>query len=122
MMHIASHGSSSERIHTSICMVIHGALSLIRLLPFYFFLFLLSVPVFLFHLELFPELLYTKDMANLRLSTHISCCFLSLHKILRDQATRSQSLTSQMDQKYLAKSLCLARLCRCSRKAANIPT
>ena len=36
------------------------------LLPFYFFLFLLSVPVFLFHLELFPELLYTKDMANLR--------------------------------------------------------
>ena len=36
---------------------------------FYFFLFLLSVPVFLFHLELFPELLYTKVMANLRLST-----------------------------------------------------
>ena len=35
---------------------------------FYFFLFLLSVPVFLFHLELFPELLYTKDMANLRRS------------------------------------------------------
>ena len=34
----------------------------------YFFLFLLSVPVFLFHLELFPELLYTKDMANLRRS------------------------------------------------------
>ena len=33
---------------------------------FYFFLFLLFVPVFLFHLELFPELLYTKDMANLR--------------------------------------------------------
>ena len=30
--------------------------------------FLLSVPVFLFHLELFPELLYTKDMANLRRS------------------------------------------------------
>ena len=26
-------GSSSERIHTSICMVIHGALSLIRPLP-----------------------------------------------------------------------------------------
>ena len=34
----------------------------------YFFLFLLSVPFFLFHLELFPELLYTKDMANLRRS------------------------------------------------------
>ena len=34
----------------------------------YFFLFLLSVPVFLFHLELFPELLYTKDMAKLRRS------------------------------------------------------
>ena len=34
----------------------------------YFFLFLLSVPFFLFYLELFPELLYTKDMANLRRS------------------------------------------------------
>ena len=35
----------------------------------YFFLFLLSVFIsffFLFYLELFPELLYTKDMANLR--------------------------------------------------------
>ena len=42
----------------------HGALSLIRLTTFYFFLFLLSVPVFLFHLELFPELSYTKCMAN----------------------------------------------------------
>ena len=31
-------------------------------------LFLLSVPVFLFHLELFLELHYTKDMANLRCS------------------------------------------------------
>ena len=63
-----THGSSSERIHTSICMVIHGALSLTRFSTFYFFLFLLSVPVFLFHLDLFPELLYTKDMANLRRS------------------------------------------------------
>ena len=31
---------------------------------FYFFLFLLSVTVFLLHLELFPELLHTKCMAN----------------------------------------------------------
>ena len=30
--------------------------------------FLLSVPVYLFHLELFPELHYTKVMANLRCS------------------------------------------------------
>ena len=37
--------------------------------PFLFYFFLLSVSVFLFHLELFPELLYTKVMANLRLST-----------------------------------------------------
>ena len=44
---------------------IHGALSLTRLSTFYFFLFLLSVPVFLFHLELFPELPHTKCMANL---------------------------------------------------------
>ena len=42
----------------------HGAPSFTRLSTFYFFLFLLSVPVFLFHLELFPELLYTKCMAN----------------------------------------------------------
>ena len=34
----------------------------------FFFLFLLSVTVFLFHLELFPELHYTKVMANLRCS------------------------------------------------------
>ena len=47
----------------------HGRLSLTRFSAFHFFLFLLSVPVFLFHLELFPELLDTKDMANLRLST-----------------------------------------------------
>ena len=45
-----------------------GALSLIRLLPFYFFRFLLSVTVFLFHLELFIELLYTIVIANLRCS------------------------------------------------------
>ena len=32
--------------------------------PFFFYLFLLSVPVFVFHLELFPALLYTKCMAN----------------------------------------------------------
>ena len=31
--HFTFHGSSSERIHTSICMVIHGAFSLIRPLP-----------------------------------------------------------------------------------------
>ena len=30
----------------------------------FFYLFLLSVSVFLFHLELFPELQYTKVMAN----------------------------------------------------------
>ena len=47
----------------------HGALSLTRLSTFYFYLVLLSVPVFLFHLELFPELHCTKVMANLRLST-----------------------------------------------------
>ena len=39
-----------------------------RLSTFYFYLFLLSVPVFLFHLELFPELHYTIVMANLRCS------------------------------------------------------
>ena len=50
-------------------MVIHMAHSpWLALSTFYFFLFLLSVPVFLFHLELFPELHYTKDMANLRRS------------------------------------------------------
>ena len=38
------------------------------LFPFYFNLFLLSVPVFLFHLELFLELHYTIVMANLRCS------------------------------------------------------
>ena len=38
------------------------------LLPFYFHLFLLSIPVFLFHLELFLELHYTIVMANLRCS------------------------------------------------------
>ena len=37
-------------------------------LPFYFHLFLLSVPVFLFHLELFLELHNTIVMANLRCS------------------------------------------------------
>ena len=47
---------------------IHGAFSLTRLSTFYFFLFLLSVPVFLFHLELFLELHYTIVMANLRCS------------------------------------------------------
>ena len=47
---------------------LHGALSLTRLSTFYFYLSLLSVPVFLFHLELFPELHYTKVMANLRCS------------------------------------------------------
>ena len=37
-------------------------------LPFYFYLFLLSVTVFLFHLELFLKLHYTIVMANLRCS------------------------------------------------------
>ena len=46
----------------------HGALSLTRLSTFYFHFFLLSVPVFLFHLELFLELHYTIVMANLRCS------------------------------------------------------
>ena len=46
-------------------MVIHMARSLwLALSTFYLFLFL----VFLFHLELFTELLYTKCMANLRCS------------------------------------------------------
>ena len=43
---------------------IHGRTSLTRFSALYFFLFLLSVTVFLFHLELFLELHYTKDMAN----------------------------------------------------------
>ena len=47
---------------------IHGRTSLIRLSTFYYFLFFLSVTVFLFHLELFLELHYTKSMANLRCS------------------------------------------------------
>ena len=45
---------------------IHGRTSLTRFSTFYFFLFLLSVTVF--HLELFPEIHYTKVMANLRCS------------------------------------------------------
>ena len=62
------HGSSPERFHTP-SMVIHMAQSpWFDLSTFYFFFFLLSVPVFLFHLELFPELLNTKCMANLRCS------------------------------------------------------
>ena len=67
--HRTSYGSSSERIsHSSI--VIHLAHSLwFDFSTFHFFLFLLSVTVFLFHLELFPELSYTKCVANLRLST-----------------------------------------------------
>ena len=47
---------------------IHGRTSLTRFSALYFFLFLLSVPVFLFHLELFLELHYTIVMANLRCS------------------------------------------------------
>ena len=58
--HLMAHVLST---FTPICMDIHGALSLIRFFLF-FYLFLLSVPVFLFHLELFPELLNTKCMAN----------------------------------------------------------
>ena len=48
---------------------IHGRTSLTRFSAFYFYLFLLSVTVFLFHLELFSDLLHTKCMANLRCST-----------------------------------------------------
>ena len=65
--HFTLFGSSSERFH------IHPWSSTWRtlfdsFLPFYFYLFLLSVPVFLFHLELFLELHYTIVMANLRCS------------------------------------------------------
>ena len=65
--HFTFHGSSSERIHS------HPRSSTWRtlfdsFLSFYFYLFLLSVPVFLFHLELFFELHYTIVMANLRCS------------------------------------------------------
>ena len=48
---------------------IRGRTSLTRFSTFYFFLFLLSVTVFLLHLELFLEPHYTMVMANLRLST-----------------------------------------------------
>ena len=48
---------------------IHGRTSLTRFSALHFFLFFLSVPVFLFHFKLFPELHCTTDMANLRLST-----------------------------------------------------
>ena len=61
------HGSSPERIHISIHDHIHWRTLLDSLLPF-----LLPFPPIchhlLFHLELFPELLYTKDMTNLRCS------------------------------------------------------
>ena len=66
--HFTFHGSSSERILTSIHGHPHGALSLTRFSTFYFFLFFLSVPVFFFHLELSSELHYTIVMANLRCS------------------------------------------------------
>ena len=61
------HRTPHERIHISICVVIHGAHSLIR---FFFSTSSSSscLSPFLFHLELFLELLYTKDMANLRRS------------------------------------------------------
>ena len=48
--HRTPHSSSSERIHTSICMVIHGAPSLIRLLPF-----LLPFPLVCHRLPLPPR-------------------------------------------------------------------
>ena len=57
------HGSSPEHLHISIHGHNHGRISLIRLLPF-LLPFLLSVPVFLFHLELSTELISTKCMAN----------------------------------------------------------
>ena len=62
--HFTFHGTSPEHFHISIHGHPHGALSLTRLSTFYFFLFLLSVPVFFFHLELFTEPHYTKCMAN----------------------------------------------------------
>ena len=67
-----THGSSSERFspHLHIIHVCGGCLSFDSTFSaLYFFTFLLSVFLFLFflfYLELFPELLYTKNMANLR--------------------------------------------------------
>ena len=67
-----SHASHSLAQVLSAFIVIHGHVhwrtSLIRFSTFVLFLFLLSVSVFLFHLELFLELHYTKGMANLRCS------------------------------------------------------
>ena len=68
MIHIAHSWLKSWALSHSIHGHQHGAFFLIRFLPFYFHLFLLSVPVFLFHLELFLELHYTIVMANLRCS------------------------------------------------------
>ena len=53
---------------------------------FYFFLFLLSVTAFLFHLELFPELDNTIVMASLRCFAAEECedtlnAFTSPHKL-----------------------------------------
>ena len=66
-------------------------------LPFYFNLFLLSVPVFLFHLELFLELHYTIVMANLRCSaaaesedTLNSFTSLTLREKLRKKSGRQE--------------------------------
>ena len=55
-IHIVTHGH------------IHGRISLTRFSLSTSSSSFLSVPVFLFYLELFPELLYTKVMANLRCS------------------------------------------------------
>ena len=60
-------GSSSERIHSHPRSYPWAHL-FDSVLPFYFHLLLLSVPVFFFHLELFLELHYTIVMANLRCS------------------------------------------------------
>ena len=66
--HLTFHDSSPEHFHISIHGHHHGAPSLTRFSTFYFYHFLLSVPFFLIHIELFPELRYTKCMANLRRS------------------------------------------------------
>ena len=60
-------GSNSEHIHNS-CPFHPWSTLFDSFLPFYFYLFILFVTVFLFQLELFLELHYTIDTANLRCS------------------------------------------------------
>ena len=71
MMTPHTHGSSLERFHTP-SMVINMAHSPSFNFSLFFYLFLLSVTVFLFHVELFLELHYTKVMTNLRLTVKVS--------------------------------------------------